>query len=382
MAGQPGREHLRPVGLRSVFLAPRPQGPRVPLQRVLASDPDRAVQLMRDGGDEAGGPRRPRLRHRDLGHRAGHRGRRRAGHGTESERRRGAGRRALGGELREVLLHRLQGGNGPAELDPLSAIAGGHLQDLLGRGRYLDAAGERAGGAHFAGHVGVLAINRDDSDRRDVSQPDIVPGLVGEVGAAADRGAFRLEQDDRGPLLISRAGEHEVRCPAGPRHPAYVRADRPGRSRRVRRAGRHDAASLLRQPYPAGGEQACGDDRGVSHRQPDACPGDRGGHLGRVGQVPSGSALAFADANCRPAVAQQGRVQARRVRRRPGCLPDCVSDRPPCFRVLAHRPVTARATIPRRISLVPPRRVNAGACSTACASRRTRASSEPGSGST
>jgi hypothetical protein len=108
---------------------------------VLASDPDRAVQLMPDPGGEAGGLRRPCLRHRDLSHRAGQRAVRGAGYGGDGERRCGPGRRGLGGQLRELLLHRLQGGERPAELDPLGAVTGGHRQDLLGRGRYLDAAG-------------------------------------------------------------------------------------------------------------------------------------------------------------------------------------------------------------------------------------------------
>src|SRR5262249_47249091 len=102
-----------PAAFVAELRAPRPQAARGEVQRVLVGEADRAVRLVGDAGADAGCLPGPDLRHRHL------EGRVPAVSGTERVVGRDAGGGDVTGQDREVVLDRLECGEGPAELFPL-----------------------------------------------------------------------------------------------------------------------------------------------------------------------------------------------------------------------------------------------------------------------
>src|SRR6188508_1167972 len=109
-------EKFGPMRLVAELLAPGPEAPRCLVQRVFVGEAHRAVHLMRDRGAVAGGLPDPNFGDRDLGlcrlvadAMVNDRLRRAIGSGAR--------RRDLAGQLREVMLHGLELGDWPTELD-------------------------------------------------------------------------------------------------------------------------------------------------------------------------------------------------------------------------------------------------------------------------
>ena len=127
---------------------------------------------------------------------------------------RGAGGGDLAGEVREVVLHRLELGDRPAELDAVERVLHRLVEDAFERAGHL--LGARGGGDQ--GQPGrVEAGRRLHVERGRAVKADRVARLAAEADAGADREALgRDQRDDR--LAVARRDDRDVLGVAGERH--------------------------------------------------------------------------------------------------------------------------------------------------------------------
>src|SRR3954468_6976041 len=123
-------EKFGPMRLVAELLAPGPETPRRLMQRVFVGEAHRAMHLMRDRGAVAGGLADPDFGDRDLGlcrliadTMVGDRLRRALGSRAR--------RRDLACQLREIVLHGLELGDWPTELDAVQRPLHGLVENVF-----------------------------------------------------------------------------------------------------------------------------------------------------------------------------------------------------------------------------------------------------------
>src|SRR5665213_726903 len=187
---------LGPQRLVAEFLAPAPEAARRMVQRVLIGKAHRAMHLVRDRGPRAGRIADPQLGDRHLGG-DDVAGDAVLGNGFGRAVGGGAGGGDLAGEVREVLLHRLELGDRPAELHAIQGELHRLLEDALERPGHLLRAG--GGGDQIAVAPSKLTVSRGSPERP-------TPGLIDSpsVSTSATTGwPFRVATTAM--CLVSRA---------------------------------------------------------------------------------------------------------------------------------------------------------------------------------